>query len=156
MLHTRESVLQRVTTEFALLDEAVSNLTPADWKRPVGRPERNDPWCVKDSLAHITYWKSRSMRRFRGERRKPGEAPQPRSLIDANHIVFEEWKDRPLEDVLAWHRQVQSDLVAAVLHAPESHFSKRERSPSWPFGAIGHSTKHRRKDLERLAAKASR
>jgi hypothetical protein len=156
MLHTRESVLARVTAEFTLLDAAVSRLAPGDWARPVGGPESKDPWTVKDSLAHITHWKARSMRRFRGERRKPGEAPPPRSLIDANHIVFEEWKDRPLKDVLAWHRQVQSELVAAVLNAPESHFSKRERPPGWPFGAIGHSTRHRMKDIERLPRRASR
>lgn len=156
MLHTRESVLERVNDEYNALEAAIAKLSKADWEFALGKPEGKDHWRVKDSLAHITYWKARSMRRFRGERRKPGEAPQPRSLIDANHIVFEEWKDRPVEDVLAWHRQVQSDLVAAVLNAPESHFSKRERSPSWPFGAVGHSTKHRMKDLERLPAKASR
>ena len=156
MLHTRESVLARVEAEFSLLNAAVSRLAPGDWARPVGSPDRKDRWCVKDSLAHITHWKARSMRRLRGERRKPGEAPPPRSLIDANYIVFEEWKDRPLEDVLVWHRKVQSELVAAVLNAPESHFSKRDRSPSWPFGAIGHSTRHRMKDLERVPAKESR
>ena len=156
MLHTRESVLKRVVDEFDALEAAIAELGEHDWAHLLGKREGKDPWTVKDSLAHITYWKARSMRRFRGERRKPGEAPQPRSLIGANHIVFEEWKDRPLEDVLAWHRQVQSDLVAAVLNAPESHFSKRGRSPSWPFGAIGHSTKHRMKDLERLPARASR
>ena len=46
----------------------------------------------------------------------------------------------------------QEDMTDAQFEA----FSKRERSPSWPFGAIGHSTKHRMKDLERLPAKASR
>jgi uncharacterized damage-inducible protein DinB len=155
MRHTRESVLERVIDEYGALEAAIAKLHTSDRQHLLGEREGKDPWTVKDSLAHVTYWKARSMRRFRGERRKPGEAPEPRSVIDANHMVFEEWKDRSQEDIIAWHRAVQVELVAAVQDAPDNHFSKRERPGTWPRGAIGHSTEHRLKDLEKPFAKAN-
>jgi hypothetical protein len=154
VFHTRESVLQRIVDEYDALEAAIANLGPTDWQFLPGRREGEDPWTVKDSLAHITHWKTNSVRRFRGERRKPGEAPPRRPVNETNHLVFEEWKDRSVEDVLAWHRAVQAELVAAVQDAPESHFSKRERPRVWPRGATGHSTEHRVKDVEQPFAKA--
>jgi hypothetical protein len=151
MVHTRESVLERVRREFALLDATVSQLTLADWNRPVSRAESQDPWTLKDTLAHITYWKADSARRFRGQRRKRGEAPLPKSVNEFNHVIYEEWKERPLEAVLEWHRETQDELLAALEDAPDDLFSKRRRARSWPRASTGHSAEHRVKDFERAA-----
>ena len=156
MLHTRESVLQRVTDEFEALEAAIANLGKEDWALHLGKREGKDPWNVKDSLAHITYWKANAVRSLRGERRKKGEAPLPKSITESNHVIYEELKDRSLSDVLAWHRKVQEELVAALKEAPDTLFSKRERSPVWPFDAAGHSTEHRVKDIEKLFDKSRR
>jgi hypothetical protein len=49
---------------------------------------------------------------------------------------------------LAWHRQVQEDVLAALKDAPEEWFSGRERGEGWPGDLDGHSTYHRVKDIE--------
>jgi hypothetical protein len=49
---------------------------------------------------------------------------------------------------LAWHRQVQKDVLAALQEAPEEWFSGRERGPDWPGDLDSHSTYHRVKDIE--------
>jgi 4'-phosphopantetheinyl transferase EntD len=53
---------------------------------------------------------------------------------------------------LAWHRQVQQDVLAALREAPDEWFSGRERKPEWPYDLAGHSTDHRVKDIERALA----
>jgi hypothetical protein len=152
MKHTRESVLDRVTHEFAQLEEVVSKLTPSDWKSPVGRPESKDPWTLKDALAHVVHWKAESARVFRREKRPAESAALAKmSINESNHRVYEHWKDRPVRDVLAWHGRVQDELVQAIRNAPDEWFSRRDRSEQWPFDAVGHSTEHRLKDLERVA-----
>jgi len=47
MRHTRDEVIQRTVQEFDLLDQLVANLSEADWRRPLPRPETKDPWTVK-------------------------------------------------------------------------------------------------------------
>lgn len=149
MIHTRDSVLERVTSEFALLDDAVSKLEPADWKRPVGRPESKDPWTLKDALAHVLVWKAESARVFRRDKRSPEAAALAKLTInESNHRIYEQFKDKPLKEVLVWHRQVQEELVQAIKNAPDSWFSGKKRNEQWPFDAVGHSVEHRLKDLE--------
>jgi hypothetical protein len=62
------------------------------------------------------------------------------------------WRDRSPQEVLAWHRQVQEDVLAALREAPKEWFSGRERRPEWPIDLDGHSTYHRVKDIERALA----
>ena len=51
--------------------------------------------------------------------------------------------------MLAWHRQVQADVLAALKEAPEAWFSGRERTAKWPADLDGHSAAHRVLDIER-------
>lgn len=150
--HTRDSVLERVTYEYGALESAISELGGADWEQVLAKREGEDLWTVKDSLAHITYWNANLARRIRGQRRTSGEA-LPKSVKESNHVVYDEWKDRPLSDVLEWHRTVQVDLVQALRDAPDTLFSKRQRARTWPRAAVGHSVEHRLKDLEKPFAK---
>ena len=130
MRHDREQVVERAIREFELLDHLVSGLADEDWRRLVPRPETKEPWTVKDALAHITHWKADAARSARGQRRPPEE----RGLLenDANHLIYMRWCNRSPQEVLAWHRQVQEDLLAALRAAPEERFSGRERRPEWP------------------------
>ncbi len=77
-------------------------------------------------------------------------------MNESNHVIYEQWKERPLADVLKWHRSVQADLVQALKDAPDTLFSTRQRAGTWPRAAAGHSTEHRVKDLELPFAKGSR
>ena len=147
MRHTRAEVVERTVREFERLDGLITGLTDADWARPLARPETKDPWTVKDAVAHIVYWKANNARVIRRQRRPPEE--RGLSLNDTNHLVYLRWRDRPVAEVRAWHREVQADVLAALRGAPDAWFDAREHDPWWPGDLDGHSADHRVKDIER-------
>jgi hypothetical protein len=67
--------------------------------------------------------------------------------------VYLRWRDRSPQEVLAWHRQVHKDLLAALREAPEAWFSGRERQEDWPYDLDGHLRDHRVKDIEQALKK---
>ena len=146
MRHTREEVIKRTIREFKLLDDLVSNLTDEEWNRLVTRPETKDPWTVKDTLAHIAHFKADIIRKIK-KQSLPVEV-KGLSETDENHLIYIRWRDRSPEEVLAWHRQVQKDVLAALQDAPEKWFSDSERNVEWPFDLDSHSNYHRIKDIE--------
>jgi hypothetical protein len=147
MRHTRSEVIQRTVREFELLDDLVAGLTDQEWGRLLPRSETKDPWTVKDALAHITHWKANLARVIRKQPRPAEE--RGLNINDGNYLIYMRWLDRPPREVLAWHRQVQKDLLAALQAAPEEWFSAKEHAPEWPFDLDGHSANHRVKDIER-------
>lgn len=146
MRHNRAEVIERTTREYKLLDRLVSKLTDDEWDRRLSRPETRDPWTVKDALVHITYRKANMVRTIRKQRRPPDE--RGLSPDDLNHVVYLRWRGRSPQEVLAWHRQVQKDILAALKEAPLTWFSDRERSTDWPYHLEGHSSFHRVRDIE--------
>jgi hypothetical protein len=146
MRHSREEVIERTIREYELLDQLVVNLTNEDWDRFLRRPETKDPWTVKDALAHITHWKADVARSVRGQRRPPVERNLPETA--ANHLIYLRWRDRPPQEILAWHKLIEEDVLAALKAAPEAWFSDREHRPEWPYDLDGHSAYHRIKDIE--------
>ena len=109
MRHTREEVIERTIREFELLAQVVDGLSDEEWNRPLRRPEGKDPWTVKDALVHITHWKANTARVARKQRRPPEE--RGLEVNDYNHVIYERWRDRSPQAVLAWHRQVEEDLL---------------------------------------------
>ncbi len=150
MRHTREEVIQRTIREFELLDRMVANLSDEDWQRLVPRPETKEPWTVKDALAHITHWKADVARSARKQPRPPEE--RGLGITQGNHLIYMRWRDRSPQEVLAWHRQVQEDVLAALREAPEAWFNGKEHGPEWPGDLDGHSSYHRVKDIEQALA----
>ena len=150
MRHKKKDVIARTRREFTILDRLVRRLRPADWARRAPRPPTRDPWTVKDALAHIVYWKEHSARVFRGERR----LPETRGLdVNAiNRLIYRRWRSRPPRELVAWHRQVQKDVLKTLAANPPSWFSRRERSPKWPLDFDAHSADHRRDDIEAVLA----
>jgi hypothetical protein len=151
--HTREEVIQRTIREFELLDHLFARLADEDWKQYLLRPDDKDPWTVKDALAHITHWKADVARSTRRQHRPSGERGLEET--EANHLIYLRWRDRSPHEVLAWHRQVQEDVLAALREAPDAWFSGRERRQEWPYDLTGHSAFHRVKDVERALAARS-
>jgi hypothetical protein len=146
MRHNRKEVIQRTIREFELLDHLVAHLTDKEWRQLVPRPETKDPWTVKDALAHITHWKADVAR---SARRQPIPTEERGlNINDGNYFVYKRWHNRPPQKVLAWHRQVQEDLLLALRDAPDKWFNSRERRAEWPFDLDGHSAHHRIKDIE--------
>ena len=68
---------------------------------------------------------------------------------EGNRVVYLRWRERPAQEVLAWHRQVQEEVLDALREAPEAWFSGKERRVEWPNDLDGHSSYHRVKDIER-------
>ena len=141
MRHTREEIIQRTIAAFERLDDLVGDLGEEDWNKLLTRPDTKDPWTVKDTLAHITHWKADVVRKMK---RKP-VPPEEKGLnwTDGNHLVYERWRERSPQEVLAWHRQVHADTLAALKDAPEVWFSGREHRPEWPNDLDGHCGYHR-------------
>ncbi len=146
MRHTRQEVIDRTIQEFDLLDQLVANLSEADWQRPVPRPETKDPWTVKDAMAHITHWKADVIRTIHGGRIPPEE--RGLNITDGNRLVYQRWRDRSPQEVLAYHRQVQADVLSALGAASDDWFTGKDRRPDWPFDLAGHVAYHRVKDIE--------
>jgi len=146
MRHTRKEVIDRTIREFKLLDRLVAKLSDEDWGRLVPRPETKEPWTVKDALAHITHWKADVIRSARRQPRPVEE--RGLNITQGNRLVFRRWRKRPPQEVLAWHRQVQKDLLAALRAAPDEWFSGKERRAEWPGDLDGHSAYHRITDIE--------
>jgi hypothetical protein len=146
MRHEREEVIERTIREFELLDRLVAGLSDEDWARFVPRSESKEPWTVKDAVAHITHWKADAARSARGQRIPPEE--RGLNISKGNHLIYMRWRDRSPQEVLAWHRQVQADVLDALREAPDEWFTGKERNPDWPGDLDGHSTYHRVRDLE--------
>ena len=154
MRHNRREIIERTIREFELLDQLVANLTIEDWERPVPRPETKDPWTVKDALAHITHFKADVIRSIHHQR-KPSEV-RGLAIGAENHLIYMRWRDRSARDVLAWHRGVQKDVLAALKAAPDEWFNGKERRADWPNDLDGHSSYHRVKDIEQALATKTR
>jgi hypothetical protein len=154
MRHNRKEVIKRTIQEFELLDHLVANLTNEEWNRLLHRTESKDPWTVKDALAHITHWKADVSRSARRQPRPTEE--RGLNINQGNRLVYLRWHNRSPQEVLAWHRQVHKDVLAALQEAPEKWFSGRERGPDWPGDLDGHSTYHRVKDIERALRKTEK
>ncbi len=153
MRHTREEVIARTIHEFELLDGLVANLKTEEWNRLLSRSETQDPWTVKDALAHITFWKADVARSIRRQRRPPEE--RGLQYNEFNHLIYLRWHNRSPQEVLTWHRQVQADLLDTLQTAPEKWFNGKERKPDWPYDLEGHSAIHRLKDIERTLGRVT-
>jgi len=151
MRHSRSEVIRRINQEYRRLDKLLAGLSDEEWARPVPRSETKDPWTVKDVVAHITHWKADAARSARGERRPVEE--RGLNVSAGNRLVYLRWRDRPPKEILAWHRQVQAEALAALRAAPDKWFSGRERRPEWPSDLDGHSAAHRVKDIEQALGK---
>ena len=150
MRHTREEVIEREKREFEDLDRLVANLSDEKWNIPVPRPETKDQWTVKDALAHITHWKADAARKVRKEPVPPEE--RGLNINDGNHLIYERWREKSPQVVLAWHRQVHADLLAVLRATPDDWFSGKDRAPEWPNDLDSHITYHRIKDIEQALA----
>jgi hypothetical protein len=153
MRHTRQEVIERTLREFKLLDRLVAKLSAEDWERLLPRPETKDPWTVKDALAHITYFKADVIR----SAKKQARPVELRGLneTDENRLIFKRWRKHSPQAILAWHRQVQKELLATLRAAPDEWFSGKERRAEWPFDLDGHSAYHRVKDIEEALRRPS-
>jgi len=70
------------------------------------------------------------------------------SSTQINALIYRRWRNRRPTDVVAWHQQVQADLIKTLRDRPDDWFGRRDRSPDWPSDFVGHSAWHRIRDIE--------
>ena len=150
VMHNRRETMARVEKEYRALDAVVRRLRSKGLEEPVpgfGARARIDreKWTRKDALAHIVEWRRNALRALRKER----SDPELKGLrIDRqNRVLYERWHSRPARDVVAFHRKIHKETIAAMRRLPPQYFQKR-LSPIWPNDLIGHSAEHRRRHLE--------
>lgn len=106
-------------------------------------------WNAKDHLAHLSWWRRRSVQTLHAVR-TGSELPPPISDDDAvtNAAIYAEVKDRPAADVKADARESWSALRKAVEESSEDDLAKQHpRFPDsqvWEAvpGAVGHAGTH--------------
>jgi hypothetical protein len=153
MRKNRDKVLKSIIHEYRLLDQLVTKLKGKEWNIKLSRPISKDPWTIKDALAHITYWKSNTVRSI-WKKSIPIEE-RGLSSTKVNHLIYKRWHNRSPKEVLAWHHKVQKEILFTLKEAPEEFIRKREKSPYWPGDLDSHSKYHRINDIE-LALKKTK
>lgn len=150
--HTQRATISRVEREYRALDRVVRRLgqrlaaeVPGFGARARIKRER---WTGKDALAHIVAWKHHQLRTLRRERHDTTIRGKP--IAVQNRILYRRWHRRSVREVVAYHRSVHRDVVAALRARPESYFNDPPRSPIWPNDLVGHAAEHRQRHLEVL------
>jgi hypothetical protein len=150
--HTRLGTISRVEAEYRSLDRVVRRLG-SRLDRPIpgfgarARIER-ERWTGKDALAHIAAWKQHQLRTLRREKHDATLRGKPTDV--QNRLLFGRWRRRTIREVVAHHRRVHRDVIAALRARPESYFADPPRLPRWPNDLLGHSAAHRERHLESL------
>lgn len=150
--------MKRVEAEYRALDRVVRRLSDR-LREPVpgfGARARisRERWTGKDALAHIVAWKHHQLRRL--ARQPPDMTIRGRPIAVQNRVLYARWHRRSLRDVIAYHRRIHREVMAALRARPTSYFTDPPRSPPWPNDLIGHSAQHRERHLESLERAASR
>ena len=149
-MHNKRETMARVQKEYRALDRVVRHLGTRGLNEDVpgfGTRARikRERWTRKDALAHIVEWRRNQLRALRKESSDPDLVGL--KIDRQNRRLYERWHSRPARAVVAYHRTVHRETMAAMRALPPAYFAKRF-SPLWPNDLIGHSAEHRRRHLE--------
>ena len=150
VMHNKRETMARVEKEYRALDRVVRHLGARGLNEDVpgfGARARikRERWTRKDALAHIVEWRRNQLRALRKESSDPDLVGL--KIDRQNRRLYERWHSRPARAVMAYHRTVHRETMAAMRALPPAYFAKRF-SPLWPNDLIGHSAEHRRRHLE--------
>jgi hypothetical protein len=150
--------MSRVAAEYRALDRVVRRLggrlrepVPGFGARARIKRER---WTGKDALAHIVAWKHHQLRTLAHQPHDMTIRGKPTDV--QNRVLYTRWHRRSVRDVVAYHRRIHREVMAALRARPASYFTDTPRSPMWPNDLIGHSAQHRTRHLESLEPTAQR
>jgi hypothetical protein len=116
------------------------------------QPGATDHWSFKDVAAHLAAWRNRGVLRLKAAKRGEKAAPPPWAHLpqtddDINAWIYQEYRDRPLADVLQESRDSLQQLEEAVQALSEEELFDKQRFP-WFQGAsladtiMGNSMEH--------------
>ena len=106
---TKAELLAGIRAAMADWDALIASIP----RERMAEPGLPGGWSVKDVIAHVTWGKREGVGLIRA-RALVGSDLWRLSEDDRNAAVYEQNKDRPLDDVLAESKQVAADYLAAL------------------------------------------
>jgi hypothetical protein len=112
---TKAQLLDELQQENAQFETILMSIGPAR----MTQPDVAGGWSIKDIVAHLTTWRSRTVARFRAARSgepviPPPWPPELQTDDEINAWIYAANRDRPLGDVLDDSRIVFQQLVDAI------------------------------------------
>ena len=134
---SKPDLTNEITFERDRLDELLNEL-PREKMLETGVTPGG--WSVKDILAHIIGWQRMILSFHAAEMR--GEIPEVpgygltwRETPALNSIIYEEYRDLPLETVMKKYRSSHEDMLRLIDNVPDDDFIRVGRfswlGPSW-------------------------
>jgi hypothetical protein len=127
----KSKLLAEIRSGYAALEAILAPLSP----QQMTTPGVNGQWSVKDNLAHISAWSRRLSMRLQAVREGTQAPPGPYAGMtedEANEFIYQQNKDRSLDDVLADLRATSQQALEAVQQTSEEDLNK---PMSWLNGA---------------------
>jgi hypothetical protein len=130
---TKAQFLDELRQENAQFEALLTAIGPAR----MTQPDVAGGWSIKDIVAHLTGWRSRTVARFRAAHSGDPVVPPPwpqelQADDDINAWIYAANRDRPLDAVLSDSRETFQQLVDAI-----SAFDEAELRDSSRFGWLG-------------------
>ncbi|GAB5494474.1 MAG: hypothetical protein Phog2KO_46890 [Phototrophicaceae bacterium] len=94
---TQSDLRQRIRTDRQSFAKLWQNLTDEQLTQ---RPSCQEDWSIKDLIAHIIWWEDFMIWRI-NDKLSGGDGKRSQSIDDYNVDIFEQHKDRGLDDILA-------------------------------------------------------
>ncbi len=110
---TKESLLQTLREKRAEWDAALAEIPEAHMTEPGAA----GIWSVKDIVAHINYYERWMADRMHEELRGESYTPTPMDMMHfekRNTLIYEQYRDQPLDEVLAESRRGFERIIEAV------------------------------------------
>jgi uncharacterized protein (TIGR03083 family) len=125
---SKEALLEEIQSERERLDTTIVALTPDQMTQPGTLGE----WAVKDVLAHLAEWEQLLLVWYQAGLR--GENPPLPTkgytwdqMDDLNQVIYEKYRARSLEEVLAYYRSSYQQTLEAVKAMSEEELFTPER-----------------------------
>lgn len=122
----KEDLLRQIQAEHTALAETVGALSPAQLTAPGVYRDGNGEWTVKDILCHLIWWEQ-SVFGWLGAAVAVPRSSMPEGEFtddEANQIIFDANKDRPLATVLDDFQRSHAALVQALEAASDEQLSQ--------------------------------
>jgi hypothetical protein len=130
---TKYRVIQRLHAERRRLEANLARLTPEQLVQPdvVGK------YSIKDVLAHLAEWESFMPAWVNNARRgESAESPDWKKLDQLNERIYQNHKDQPLDEVLAYIRETHRQFMDMVEAMPDDEMLAPECYAFLGGGAI--------------------
>ena len=145
----KAELLTHIQAEYDCFEALLASLS----EEQMTTPGVNGTWSVKDNLAHLTTWQDYQTTRLQGVLNGV-EPPDPTSDLEdedaQNEYYYQQFKDRPLAEVLASFRTSYQRVMAATeslsweaLNAPFPWYNNDVPAGAYTLGnTSGHYEEH--------------